>query len=71
MADETGHERQCTGTQIFNNRRHEGSSQGLFKCPAGRCVLGLVPVGNDYVRDPFLCKAAEKEIESGGGGVGG
>lgn len=61
MPDETGNEGQSAGPQVLYHSWHECPSQCLFKCSASRCVLRLVAMRDDDIRNPLLCKANGEE----------
>lgn len=63
MANQAGDEGQRAGPQVLYHSRHKRPSQGLFKCPAGRRVLGFIAVRDDDIGDPLLNKANVRERE--------
>lgn len=60
VADQAGHKGQGTGSQVFDDCRHECSSQSLFKCLPGWSVLCFVAVRYDDIGNGLFCKAGRQ-----------
>lgn len=60
VADQAGHKGQGTGSQVFDDCRHECPSQSLFKRLPCWSVLSFVAVRYDDTGNGLFCKARDR-----------